>query len=91
MIINNFTEMSNFLNGNGLGAMAGRLTACVNEYAAICICKPSDRGLKQVECENCYSVAVSIAMANKHAIFNSIRDNVVEFKRNGQVIAVISR
>jgi hypothetical protein len=91
MIINNFTEMNNFLNSNGLNNFGGRLSICINEYSKICSCKPNEKSAKLMECENNYIASINTIASNKALIFNKIRDNSIEFKRNGQTIIIITK
>jgi hypothetical protein len=89
MVINNLTEMNNFLNSNGLANLGGRLSACINEYSALCACKPHEKSAKLMECENNYLTAINNMASNKPIVFNKIRERIIEFRKNGQLIMTL--
>lgn len=89
MVINNFTEMHNFLNSIGLNNLGGRLSTCINEYSALCVCKPHEKSAKLMECENNYVTAINNVASNKPMVFNRIKDRILEFRKNGQLIMTL--
>jgi hypothetical protein len=91
MIINNFTELVNFLNANNLGNLAGRLNQCMREYAVLCTCKPDQKKTKAQECDRLYSETIQLVMSNRPAVFSSCREGSLEFRKNGQVVSTITR
>ena len=91
MTINNFTEMANFLNSNRLGIYSTKLNTCVNEYSVICACKPDLKKSKLLECDRIYSETIHLLLSNKPIVFNNVRESSLEFRLNGQIVAVLTR
>lgn len=81
--------MVNFLLSNDLSQFAGDLNKCIKEYGSLCMCRPDDKKGKAIECDRVYASTVNVLLANKHIVFNKIRDRILEFRRNGQLILTI--
>lgn len=91
MRINNFTELSNFLNSNGLTNLGGKLLHCLKEYDVACTCKPKEKSDKLEECTRYYTDTINNLVNNKHRVFNTIKTSKLEFFKNGQLVSTISR
>ena len=83
--------MANFLNSNGLGTFSTKLNTCVNEYSVICACKPNLKKSKLLECDRIYSETIHLMMSNKPFVFNHLRESALEFRLNGQIVAILTR
>lgn len=91
MRINNFTELSNFLQSNGLNNLGQNLTNCVNQYAALCVCKPDERINKLNECYKLYSDTIYNVTRNKSVVFRKINDSRIEFYSNNKLVSTVLR
>ena len=83
--------MANFLNSNRLGIYSTKLNTCVNEYSVICACKPDLKKSKLLECDRIYSETIHLLLSNKPIVFNNVRESSLEFRLNGQIVAVLTR
>ena len=91
MTINNITELGNLVRMHGLSALANGLTKCLNEYSALCHCRPSEKSDKLIECSKHYIETINNFTNNKYLVFNKINEPKIEFYENGRLISVLTR
>lgn len=89
MTINNITDFNNFLRANNLSHHCNDFNRCVNEYSALCSCRPDEKRDKLIECTRYYVNSIETVRANKNSIFNKIRDTKIEFYNDGKMVGVI--
>lgn len=91
MRINNFTELSNFLQANNLADLGAKLISCTREYSLMCSCKPKQKADKLSECTALYINVVNSLQYQKHRIFTKSNQFEILIYNNGQLLNVIKK
>jgi hypothetical protein len=91
MRINNFTELSNFLQSNNLSDLGAKLISCTKEYSLMCSCKPKQKADKLNECISLYISTINGLQYQKHRLFTKATNFQIQFYNNGQLVNTISK
>lgn len=89
MRINNFTELSNYMQSNNLSNIGGKLIACKNRYNEICSCTKTLKESKLTECNSNYLETINNLNHYKQQLFANTKDTTFEFYHNNQLVSTI--